>query len=1313
MSAAVFRFGPFELNVREHRLLRDGDVIPLRGKVFDTLRVLVENAGSLVSKEDLLRALWPDAAVEENNLNHNISILRKALGEKATGQTYIETVPRIGYRFVSPLTALSAPSHAEGPRAQIGYQRQQIRFCTAQDGARIAYATVGSGYPLVKAANWLNHLEFEWNSPIWRHWIQELSRRHLFIRYDQRGNGLSDWNVDQLSFDAMVGDLESVVDAAGPDRFVLLGTSQGGAVAAAYAARHPNRVSHLVLYGAYARGWQMRGNTQDEEGRRALMALTRLGWGMENAAFRQVWTSMYCPDATAEQWGWWNEMQRVSTSPENAARLFEQWGTIDITEALPQVRVPTIVFHCERDRAVPFEEGRRIASAIPSARFVPLPSRNHLLFADEPAWELLIGQVGEFLGWAAGSHQKTGLSAAPDDTVLRMREPGPRHIVGRMKEMAALCSAFDQVAAGGKGLMVCLSGEAGLGKTTLVEAFLADIETRGFACNIGRGTCSERLAGSEAYLPFLEALESLCQSRSGETIARMMKMTAPAWYVQIGPLTDADSATERAKADAKTASPERMKRELAAFLQQLSRVAPLVIYFDDLHWADNSTADLLSYLGTKISSMSLLLIGTYRGAEILASNHPLRSVKLEMQSHGVCRDVALEFLTEDDVGAYLALEFPDNRFPHSLAAMIHSRTEGNALFMADLVRYLQAGGVIAEKQGSWTLVQSLPDIQRDLPESVRSMIQRKMDRLKDADRRLLLVASVQGQQFDSAVVSKVLDLDAVEVEERLAALDRAAFIRLLREHEFPDSTLTSRYAFVHSLYQNALYEAVTPTRRISWSAAVAETLLEHYGERSEHIAAELALLYEAARDFGRAAEYLIAAARNAFAVAANHEASDLARRAISNADKLQDESRHKHRYQAATVLARIYDTQTRMNEAAGAYRTAAESAIEMNDPAAQVQAMCGAAMALFYGKRMEECRQEYEGAYQIAREHNLGDLLAAADAVRGAERLCAGDFDAAHQSYESAMAVLRGRSLNAGSIAALNFRGGLHAWRLEHGRAKEILDWTMQSARELGVRGRVLQNLFFQSILLGHQGRIGEALQHMQEARRVAELNGERFVLARLPNTVGWLHHEICDLECALEFDLEGVRLSQQVNDNEAEISSRINAGHVQLLMGELEPAFEHLRSAAAILDRFTWFTWLFRTRLETEFAAYWIARGDLRKANEHVAKSLALSTRSGLRKYRAWGLSLRAGIAALDDRISDARADYDAALSVLTDHPAPPTEWQIRKAYGEFLRRVGEPEAGDDQIRRALSLVNGIADSVSDERLRTVLLRSRAVREL
>ena len=887
-----------------------------------------------------------------------------------------------------------------------------------------------------------------------------------------------------------------------------------------------------------------------------------------------------------------------------------------------------------------------------------------------------------------------------------------RRLVGRTKQIAELHAAFDQVAAG-RGLMTCLGGEPGLGKTTLVEDFLSELASRGTS-SVARGRCSERLAGSEAYLPFLEALESLLHGDAADTAARIMKLTAPTWYVQIAPLAAEDSSHERTIADTKSASQERMKRELAAFLQEFSRVQPLVIFFDDLHWADNSTVDLLSYIGAKIESMRLLLVSTYLTSELLAAKHPLLQVKLDMQSHGVCREIALGFLTREDVDTYLAVEFPENRIPAELASMIHAKTEGNALFMVDMVRDLRARGVVAEKDGCWTLAQSLPDIQSSLPESVRSMIQRKIDRLDDAGRRLLTAASVQGQEFDSTIVAKVLNLDPAEVEERLETLDRVyAFVRLTGERELPDSTLTVRYAFVHTLYQNALYSSVTATRRISWSAAVAHALLQHYGDRNTEIAADLALLFEAARDFGRAAEYFIAAGKNAAAVCANQEAIALSQRAIANAEKLRDASRHAYIYQAATQIAHIYDTLTRLNESAEAFRLATKAAVEMNDPAAQVQAMCGTAMALFISKRMEECRQEYEQAYKIARQHNLPELLAAVDTVHSVERLSAGDFDVAIPSYEHALDVLRQTGLSAASLPGINFRAGLHVWRLEYSDADQMLDWTMKTARDLGARGRLLQNLFFRTISLGHQGKLGEALATMQEARRLAELNGERFVLARIPNTFGWLHRELFDLETALDHDLEGIRLSQQVNDHEAEINSRINAGQVYLLLGEPGRAFEHLQNAESLLDQFNWFTWVFRIRLEAEFGSYWIARGDLGSAAAHVSKSLEIASRGLARKHMAWALKLQADIAALEDRGPEARKGYDAALGVLAQHACPPIEWQIRKAHAELSKRAGDSAAADDHIRAARVVVGRVADSVPDERLRQILLGSKPVRDL
>ena len=275
---------------------------------------------------------------------------------------------------------------------------QQIHFCTTHDGVRIAYATVGEGPPLVKAANWLSHLEFDWRSPVWRHLLAEFARDHTFIRYDERGNGLSDWNVSDLSFDAWVEDLDSVVEAANLDRFPLLGISQGGAVAIAYAVRHPEKVSHLILYGAYARGWAQRDSPEEIEQRQAALTLVRLGWGKDNPAFRQLWTTLYAPDATPEQAQSFNDLQRISTSPENAVKLLNIMGNIDVVDLLPQVKVPTLVLHCRDEAGVPFEEGRKLAGTIPGALFVPLNGRNHLLLEGDPSWDTFVKEVRHFLG---------------------------------------------------------------------------------------------------------------------------------------------------------------------------------------------------------------------------------------------------------------------------------------------------------------------------------------------------------------------------------------------------------------------------------------------------------------------------------------------------------------------------------------------------------------------------------------------------------------------------------------------------------------------------------------------------------------------------------------------------------------------------------------------------------------------------------------------------------------------------------------------------------------------------------------------------
>jgi class 3 adenylate cyclase/pimeloyl-ACP methyl ester carboxylesterase len=275
---------------------------------------------------------------------------------------------------------------------------QEIRFCMAPDGVRIAYATVGSGPPLVKAPNWMNHLEYDWRSPIWRHLLQELSRDHTLVRFDQRANGLSDWDVDDVSFDASVRDLEAVVEAQGLERFSLLGISQGCAISIAYAVKHPDRVSHLVLYGGFARGVLSQGSQSVQERVAALATLMRHEWGQDNPAFRQIFTARFIPGGTQEQIKSFNELQRISISPDNAVRALDTMNNTDVTTLLAKVTTPTLVLHCRGDAIIPFNEGRKLAAGIPNARFVPLEGDNHLMLEHEPAWPRFLNEVRSFLG---------------------------------------------------------------------------------------------------------------------------------------------------------------------------------------------------------------------------------------------------------------------------------------------------------------------------------------------------------------------------------------------------------------------------------------------------------------------------------------------------------------------------------------------------------------------------------------------------------------------------------------------------------------------------------------------------------------------------------------------------------------------------------------------------------------------------------------------------------------------------------------------------------------------------------------------------
>jgi pimeloyl-ACP methyl ester carboxylesterase len=357
---------------------------------------LIQNRERVVSKDDLIAGVWDGRIVSDSTLTSRINAARRAIGDSGEQQRLIRTVARKGIRFVGAVREGEEPSDVSAPVATPA-PNQEVTFCRSADGVNLALAAVGAGPPLIKVANWLTHIEYDWESPIWAPLLHQLAVHFRLIRYDGRGNGLADRDVTEISFPAFVRDLKTVVDAANVERPALLGISQGAAVAIAYAVQHPERVSKLILVGGYAQGRNKRGSAAEAEMAQAFLAIMRHGWGEEHSAFMKAFSSVFFPNGSPQQIKWLVDLQRITTSAANAVRIRNACDDIDVVDLLPQVQVPTLVLHCRHDNVAPLEQGRMIARTIPRARFVTLESDNHMVLAHEPAWPKLVGEIQAFL----------------------------------------------------------------------------------------------------------------------------------------------------------------------------------------------------------------------------------------------------------------------------------------------------------------------------------------------------------------------------------------------------------------------------------------------------------------------------------------------------------------------------------------------------------------------------------------------------------------------------------------------------------------------------------------------------------------------------------------------------------------------------------------------------------------------------------------------------------------------------------------------------------------------------------------------------
>ena len=451
-------------------------------------------------------------------------------------------------------------------------------------------------------------------------------------------------------------------------------------------------------------------------------------------------------------------------------------------------------------------------------------------------------------------------------------------VLGREAELARMRGWLDRVLAGER-QTVFVTGEAGIGKTTLVQAFLDEVE-RVPGALVVRGQCLEHFGSGEAYLPVLDGFSRLCRSSAGARALEVLREQAPTWLGHMSSLAS-PSERDRLQSQAVGATRERMMREMAEAIERLSENSPLLLVLEDLHWSDYSTLDLVAHLSRRRDPARLMVVGTYRPVDVILSGHPLRGVKRELQAHCLCHELPLEYLSEEAVAQYLAARFPGRQLPGRLRHTVYRRTEGNPLFMVNLVEYLIDHKVIAEEQGLWKLCVECSEVEHGVPSSIKELIEKQIERLSADERAVLESASATGMDFSVVAVAAGLDMPTEWVEKHCEELARHhQFLSPAWLGELPDGTVTPRHRFNHVLYREVPYSLIPPMRRAQIHQRIAERAVEIFRERANDIAAELAMHFEQSRDWPRALQYLIEAARTAAHRSAHHEAAELARRGL-------------------------------------------------------------------------------------------------------------------------------------------------------------------------------------------------------------------------------------------------------------------------------------------------------------------------------------------------------------------------------------------------------------------------------------------------
>jgi DNA-binding winged helix-turn-helix (wHTH) protein/tetratricopeptide (TPR) repeat protein len=930
--------------------------------------------------------------------------------------------------------------------------------------------------------------------------------------------------------------------------------------------------------------------------------------------------------------------------------------------------------------------------------------------------------------------------------------------VGRERELERLAQLLGRAVAG-HGCVVFVTGEPGMGKTELCAQFLSRARAGHEALRAATGRCLEQSGTGEAYLPFLEALGGLLRGPDGRRVSELLLRHAPSWCSHFASLQAQQEELAAVQSEARGANSARMLREMGDGLAALSAEHPVVLLLEDVHWADQSSCDLLRLLAQRAAGWRLLIVATLRADEIEPRNHPLKNIRRELSAHGECEELALPLLDPAGVARYLEARFSPHDLPAGLAATITGASEGLPLFVTRLVQLLVERGDIAESEGRWHLTRPVAELERAIPDGVRGLIERKLESLDEPDQRALQAASVLGAEFRSATLASVLGVDEVSLDERLDQLARRhRLVELLEEERLPDRRITLLYRFAHVLYRDVLYQSLANQRRRLLHRQAAEALLAEQVEEVGRGAAQLAAHFEAAGEYERAIRQLKNAAENAGRLHANREAKqayehalglvkglpasdqiaenvllyyDLAWATVNVDDAAGSVREFEALLQAASsphftadsaeaerARATVFDYLARpWRDAFGSFDMPRMPNQERSRGAVAIQceAYCGLCYVLLVTGRVDEMGRRVQEFLELARASHNEPRRVEALAWMATRQLVLGDVDRARalleQCIPAALALDHSRAL----FVAYNASRRLHFHLAEYEAAERSTNLAL--ALNVEAAGRV-DGLLGLGLIRAHLGLLSAGLEALSEAAAIARRAEYDDSLQALCNALGWIFLEAGDVERAVAQSLQGSELaskrglaSGQVHSSSQLACAHLARGDVLAARATLDraktpatPARSGGHGGAAAHDR----AWLHWQAADAECS---LASGAQQAALASAAALLAAATSQKAIKHIviAHELLARSELAlGLPER---ARLELQAAFALLREHPMPLTAWRVFATFGSERASSGDLAASCAAFERALALIEELGRGITEEALRASWLGSPGVR--